>query len=382
MGHKAGREFFDAKRAWSERKDRILTEYLREYVPTVALGLHRPVCIVDGFAGPGQFRDGKPGSPTIVRDVLAKAVLRRGVRACALFVERDAELCAELRGRMVATPWVEIREGRFLDQVPEIERVAKTHTIFMYLDPYTVAGLEWAALDRVFRMLDGGTSVEILLNFNADSFARWGLSALALHSVIPADDPEDPDSAPPSSDDAATLVRLDTVVHGDWWRVALREPRPYPERVRAVVDGFCDQLRTRFAEVCVHEIQATATARVPKYALVFGSRTPVALRLMNDAMASSREMLAKASDPGPGILFETRPESVVPDASRLRSLVTEEAAVRRPRIALVEAVARRSIGSWRCAEIRGEIERGLREGRLRSATGALRINDGVDVWRA
>ena len=61
MGHKADKSFFDEKRHWSKRKDKILECYLTPYLSKIATQGH-PVLIVDAFAGPGKFGDGEPGS--------------------------------------------------------------------------------------------------------------------------------------------------------------------------------------------------------------------------------------------------------------------------------------------------------------------------------
>lgn len=379
MGHRAGPEFFDRKRDWSERKDRVLSDYLPPYVQKVAHALGYPVLVVDGFAGPGQFRDGKAGSPLIIRRILEEAMNRPGVRARALFVESDPGLYQELESRMRDVPWIQTRQGRFLDQVEEIERLIPTSSVFLYLDPYTVEGLEWAALDRLFRKIEEGQSVEVLLNFNAESFVRRGLAALKM-DVPAADAADDPDTDVPTGADATTIGHLDEIVGGDWWRRLLSADSTYSEKIVAVLAGFSDKLRSRFSRVCAHNIYALATDKRPKYALVFGSRSQEALLLMNDAMVGSREMLAEGSEPEEALLFDNRSEEIVPDKARMTRLILEGAAVRKPRIDVIEGVVRAWIGGWRRAEIRGEIEALLRSGRLRSATGRPRINDDVEIW--
>jgi hypothetical protein len=381
MGHKAGPEFFDRKREWSERKDRVLSSYLPPYVQKVAHGLRRPVCVVDGFAGPGQFKDGKPGSPLIIRRTLEEAAKRPGVRVEAMCVESDDALYAELAGRMRGMSWIRTRHGKFLDQVDEIEALAATHSVFLYLDPYTVDGLEWAALDRLFKKIEEGVSVEVLLNFNADSFARRGLAALTMAPPpIPPDD-DDPDVEIPTGAEAPTLAGLDAIAGGDWWRPLLQGTEAYPVKVRRLMDGLSARLRRRFSRVCAHNIYARASDRLPKYALIFGSRSQAALFLMNDAMVAAREMLAEASDPGGAVLFDNRTEEVVPDRARLTRLVQEAAVTRRKRVDLIEAVLRSWVGAWEYKVVRGEVERQLKDGMLRSETGRTRTNDETAIWK-
>jgi hypothetical protein len=38
-------------------------------------------------------------------------------------------------------------------------------------------------------------------------------------------------------------------------------------------------------------------------------------------------------------------------------------------------------GGWECTEVRGEIERQLKVGDLRSVTGSVRTNDKTEIWR-
>jgi len=280
---------------------------------------------------------------------------------------------------MSDAPWIQTRHGRFLDQVAEIERLIPTSPVFLYLDPYTVEGLEWAVLDRLFRKIAEGQSVEVLLNFNAESFVRRGLAALKMDVPI-ADAADDPDTDVPTGADATTSGRLDGIVGGDWWRPLLTADSNYFDKITAVLAGFSDKLRSRFSRVCAHNIYALATDKRPKYALVFGSRHQEALLLMNDAMVGSREMLAEGSEPEEAVLFDNRTEAIVPDRARLTRLILEVAAARKPRIDVIEGVVRAWIGGWRRAEIRGEIETLLRSGRLRSATGKPRINDDVEIW--
>src|SRR5436305_12769116 len=70
MGSKYRNSFFDTKREWSKYKDAILDYYLRPYlqkVKEIKAGRGRkPICIVDMFAGRGEFKTGEPGSPRII----------------------------------------------------------------------------------------------------------------------------------------------------------------------------------------------------------------------------------------------------------------------------------------------------------------------------
>ena len=376
MTHKADRSFFKAKRIWSERKDQILGYYLVPYLPKLRTQ-RRPICIVDGFAGPGQFEDGNPGSPLIIcRTIDSEIKKDPALRVSALLIEPDEVLFEELKRRVQGFAFADARRAQFLDLVPLIEERARTHSLFLYLDPFTVEGLAWEALDRVFAYLRTGTSVEILLNFNVDSLARRGLAALTASPPEVSDEIPLPEWEPVEN---PILADLDRIVGGDWWQSILLESSPYADRVKKLTSRFCLQLHNRFKEVCFHEVREKWQHLVPKYVLVFASRHPDALELMNDAMTKSREALAVASAT-PGALFETRPEWVVPDKSKLPGLILDEARKRGPRKGLVARVIRRAFCDYASKEIRAAITELLKGGRLASATGKSRINDGVEVW--
>src|SRR5688572_4838381 len=125
MSRGAGAEFFREKREWSKRKDNLLEKYLPQYLPKVAHAVHRPILVVEGFAGPGKFEDGSLGSPLIIISAIQKARLANlPVPISACFVEKDAELFARLKGETAPMLMVKVMEGPFLDNLPEIEKDA------------------------------------------------------------------------------------------------------------------------------------------------------------------------------------------------------------------------------------------------------------------
>lgn len=387
MARGAGAAFFLVKKEWSKRKDRLLVEYLPKYLPKVAHALRRPVLVVDGFAGPGKFGDGEPGSPLLIAQAMQKAAAAQPPLPAALsacFVEKDPSLCAQLRENTKPYGFVKVLEGKFIDNLPAIEQDAKGKTLFMYLDPFTVEGLEWDALARVFRLVkEIGKSVEVLVNFNAASFARRGLGA--LKQQIPAPDPaeedtEDVDPIDPSS--LPSIAHLDSMVGGDWWQAILRGSATFAEKVNAIRDGFSSLLKGHFNEVCVQDVRSHWRHKVPKYSLIFASRIPVALLLMNDAMVESREMeVGETAAEATGVLIDNR-KSVAPSDEEL--LVRLRASVGTDYITREEAicrVVRTQIGAWTAPHIREQITALLKSKEFQSETDEVRINDKKRIRR-
>ncbi|MHC4300499.1 MAG: three-Cys-motif partner protein TcmP [Planctomycetota bacterium] len=381
MTHKADRSFFSEKRHWSKRKDSILSCYLPPYLAKIATQ-KAPILVVDAFAGPGEFDDGEPGSPLIICRCIQEALARGlSVPVSALCIDDDRELFSLLSRLIRQFPFAEAKYGKFSDHIREIREKAKDHSVFLYVDPWTVEGLEWASMDSVFEHLSiSRMSIEILMNFNAVSFARRGLAALKL--TIPESNPEIEDTdeldapimTPPS------IEKLNEVVGGDWWQSVLQSSSDFPEKVQNVTDGVCRQLSGRFQEVCQHAVKALPHHTVPKYYLIFGSRHPDALILMNDEMVKSLRTLADLAKPEDPTLFEMRPAELVPDIEKLPPIILKHASKATKRGTVILNVIRECFGCFSRKQIRGVIEQLLKAGKLRSETGKTRINDTVEIF--
>ena len=136
----------------------------------------------------------------------------------------------------------------------------------------------------------------------------------------------------------------------------------------------------RFREVCQHAVKALPHHVVPKYYLIFGSRHPDALKLMNDEMVKSLQTLADLAKPKDPTLFEMRPIELVPDIEKLPSIVLKLASQPMERGFVILAIIREHFCQFSVKQIRGCIERMLREGKLKSETGKIRINDKVKIF--
>ena len=101
--------------------------------------------------------------------------------------------------------------------------------------------------------------------------------------------------------------------------------------------------------------------------------------LMNDKMAASLERFADEARP-PAMLFETLPESVVPDRSKLGEIILQELGQAMTRRDLVLAVIRKNIARFTQAEIREGIKSLAKARMIESDTGT-RLNDESIVER-
>ena len=380
MTHKADKSFFSEKRHWSKRKDSILRCYLQPYLAKIATQ-KAPILIVDAFAGPGKFDDGEPGSPLIICQSIQEALSRNiSVPISALCIDDDKELFSKLCRLIEPFTFAEARHGKFGDYIQEIQEKAKDHSVFLYVDPFTVEGLDWISLDSVFQHLSvSHMSIEILMNFNARSFARRGLATLKL--AVPDSDPaiEDVEEIDAPLVTPPSIEPLNRVVGGDWWQDVLKSSASFPEKLQRITDGICERLSRRFREVCQHPIKALPHHSVPKYYLIFASRHPHALILMNDEMVKSLHTLADLAKPEDPTLFEMRPTELVPDTEKLPPIILKHASQPTERSTVILNVIRECFGYFSRKEIRGSIEQLLKDGKLGSETGKTRINDTVKV---
>ncbi len=376
-------DFFKAKRPWSKYKDFILGYYLEPYIPKVAT-LKKPILIVDCFAGCGRFGDGEPGSPLIIAPIIKKW-RDKGVPVSGEFIEADPEnfrcLSESLQEfRAFATP----RLGVFDELLPELAAKARQNTVFLYVDPYTVKGLVFARMKAVYDQIrQASASVELLLNLNVATFLRWGLAALkAKRRVDESADSANSDEADYQADnpnESVELTMLDGIAGGDYWReIANDGSTSFPDKLRLFTQGYLRQLVSSFTFATAYEVKSKYEHRVPKYALVYGTRHPDGVELMNDAMCRARlDFLGKRFSKE--MLFDLTPDEEKPDLDRLYEDLVSFAKESGPlnRKALRNRAIWKHFGIFETKDVNKAIGNLLTLQRLFSSTGKVRINDDV-----
>ncbi len=375
MGHRASREFFDEKKPWSVRKDEILAYYLAPYLPKVAT-LGKPIVIVDGFAGPGRFNTGEAGSPVIIAQTIQRFLTAQPRVDCSeLCVERDPLLHRLLEDSLRGFGFTRAVGTSFLEFLPEVEALASSASVFIYADPFAIDGLEWAAMDRVFRLIHGGASVELLLNFNAPAFVRRARAALALGDA--ADDPLDDDD--PSQDVPGSA--LDRAVGGTWWRSIVKPAGSFALEVDAVAEELSKRLRRRFGEAGMYPIRARLADGIPKYFLIYATRHPDGLVLINEAVCKDLHREHARRGPVQALLFEPNPQALPSSDALLRPALLTLLRDGMTRRELQVEATRALFGQFRERQVLGEIARLISEGRVRAVREKSRMNDRTRLFR-
>ena len=155
-------------------KHRVLRAYLDGWLPVLGHQAQRAVSygddqprllLVDGFAGPGRYETGEPGSPLIMLDALLSHQSfeeLRGVQFTFFFIEHDEDRVEHLRGEIGAlgelpdNVSIEIEHGEFESTFasvidPIIELGAHLIPTFAFIDPF---GYSSASMSITGRLLD------------------------------------------------------------------------------------------------------------------------------------------------------------------------------------------------------------------------------------
>lgn len=192
--------------AHTAAKHRVLRSYLDGWIPVMAQqtlnirGLTRGpprLLLVDGFAGPGRYATGEPGSPLIMLDaLLSHAALARlsGVRFIYLFIEHDERRVDHLRdelaalGSLPSDVVVRIEHGEFestfgavLDQATEHGRVLVP--TFAFIDPFGYSASSMSLTGRLLAFQRCEVLVFLPLSFVHRFVGRAGQDA-ALTSLF------------------------------------------------------------------------------------------------------------------------------------------------------------------------------------------------------
>jgi len=175
----SGDGFFEEIQAAAVLKHGILRGYLPVFASkTSTYSPGRMVTYFDGYAGPGTYEDGTPGSPLIAAKVARDLATQRNPRVLKLFlVEKDQASADQLR-QVMATQGVQatIHDGEAGEFVKPLLAECRGMPLFGFLDPYgrglpppTLIGLMNRRRDRNDR-----PQTELLLNFSDPMVRRTG----------------------------------------------------------------------------------------------------------------------------------------------------------------------------------------------------------------
>lgn len=166
-------------------KHDLLKRYLGAWFPIMAR-YESKLVFIDGFAGPGVYDTGEPGSPIVALEALLghrRLEAMSGTTFLFIFVERDEARVASLDAQ-IAKLWkrhggqpsnvkVEVYCGEFEDAADEILGSIRAGYVLAptlaFVDPF---GFKGVSLDTICR-LTAFPKCEVIFSFMYDGLNRW-----------------------------------------------------------------------------------------------------------------------------------------------------------------------------------------------------------------
>jgi three-Cys-motif partner protein len=159
-------------------KHQILRKYLDAWLPILGK-YNKRIVYIDGFAGPGQYTGGEPGSPIIALEAASTHRAKLGGELVFWFIEERPDRVAHLKSRIAtlllpSNCTVRSEEGTFAEKLTALldgldaegGRIAPT---FALIDPFGFAGIPYTLVKRLFQK----NRCEVLVTFMVDSITRW-----------------------------------------------------------------------------------------------------------------------------------------------------------------------------------------------------------------
>lgn len=226
--------FFVSKQAAAVFKHKLLKSYFPKFAGKAgSTEADKRLAYVDTHAGRGAYDDGTAGSPLLVaQDVSEMQKLRR---IDCFFVEARRSNHDHLRQLLTenmpaGANWV-TRHGRASDHLQEALAFAGNSPLFMFVDPYGLGPTFEEVVSVLNRTRQGyGRKTEVLLNFIAMAFSRAGGYLRRAER---------------SSQQEATLQRLDEVLGGGWWREIYLSSTSTAPAIAQIAHGYAELLQRR-----------------------------------------------------------------------------------------------------------------------------------------
>lgn len=163
-------------------KHEVLRGYLDAWLPIMASWSGR-ILFIDGFAGPGEYENGEPGSPLIAIRALKEHTAKSNIRAEVgfIFIEKDTDrvdhlekLMKPLSHHLPGESWIRIYHGTFDETMTEVldqvdEQAAKLAPSFVMVDPFGVAGTPMTVIARIMQ----NERSEVYISFQYDAINRF-----------------------------------------------------------------------------------------------------------------------------------------------------------------------------------------------------------------
>ncbi len=275
-------------------KHDLLVGYLHAWFPIIA-SQSKAINVIDGFAGPGRYEGGEPGSPLLMIDAFVghknKSPAMDAAQVYFDFIEERhdrVEYLQDQLSKLTLPPNVHVEpvhEGSFddvmgaiLNGIPSTSGLAPT---FAFIDPfgYTGHGIELSS--RILRF----KKCEVLI------YVPWPHIARFIH-------------------EASIEAALDNLFGDSSWRAARATKGKSAERI--LNDLFLERVRHAAGFALPFEIDAAAGRGWAGYTLYFGTGSVRGLEKMKQAMwrvdPAAGSGFAYSANPDQLTMFDPAPD--------------------------------------------------------------------------
>lgn len=283
----ATNNFFNKKQEWSKIKDSIISYYLKPYSAKI-LATHKPLKIVDCFAGKGKFDTGDKGSPLIISDIIESILSHENINT---YTNKQIEACFiekkyfnDLLKNTKECKKCKAINGSFEEHIDSI--IANNHNInlFLYIDPYGIKNLSFSVFKKLSNI--NSATTEFLMNFNSFGFLREGFRLLKYS--IPKDLIDE--TIDYEESDKNTIENMNNIANGDYWQKIINRKNSNEISMHTAEELFNEeykkQLKTVYKYVLTIPIKVK-TVHMPKYRLIFATNHHDGVALMLDKMNQS-----------------------------------------------------------------------------------------------
>lgn len=279
-------DFFQRRQAAAVLKHGILSRYPLVFATMASANSARKrVVFLDGYAGPGRYDDGSPGSPLLAVETATRTA-QWGREVTCLFVEKDPKtynnLCSTLAQAAPSTMTYQVWPGDVADHVDAALAQAGQDPMLTFLDPFGTA-LDYPLLTGRLMNRPARAATEVLLNMNLEGVRRIGGLVTTTN---------------PSPRAAATLARMDRFFGGDWWRPTFAEVRDGSGSAALAAQWVADEFRTRVKAQTGYDSFPVPVRRRPGHAplflLVLFHRFPYASWKFNEAVSHANSEWRRA----------------------------------------------------------------------------------------
>jgi three-Cys-motif partner protein len=298
----------------------ILGAYLRAWFPIVSQSRSFDrIIYIDGFAGPGRYKQGEDGSPIIALKAAIGSINDQMRKPFEFhFVERKRRVAAalkanieDLRRRHPGSENIQVYihpeksfQAAYEERIRAHLQAHPRAAAFALVDPFGWTGIPLSVLSDLMKR----PSTEILVNFMFEEINRFINHPDQGHN-------------------------FDGLFGCEEWRRADR--RTGRERKRFIVDLYRDQLSQRAGARHVRSFEMRNQRNATDYFLFFASNNRLGLSKMKEAMwkvaPGGFYTFSDATDFGQNVLF-----GLEPDRHALRRLIEKHFAMKRATVQQVE----------------------------------------------